>query len=182
MRSLRPLTLQEKKDLETSLLRTRDVAEWKRLFVILNYDEGQSVDELSKLTRLSNWTVEQYLKEYSANNKTKNDPRGGSSSKLTEGEAKELEQHLSTTTYLKVKSIVAYVSKTFGKKYSRTGMTDWLTKHGFTFKKPEKVPGKLDPAKQEQFIEEYKKLKVLTEMSFRNLKHLICFLKPQLVL
>lgn len=159
MRFLRPLTDQEKTGLETSLSRTRDISEWKRLFVILNYDEGQSVEELSKLTRLSKWTVEQYLKEYSADNKTKNDPRGGSSSKLTESEAKELEQHLFNTTYLKVKSIVAYVSKTFGKKYSRTGMTEWLTKHGFTFKKPEKIPGKLDPAKQEQFIEEYKRLK-----------------------
>lgn len=111
------------------------------------------------MTRLSKWTVEEYLKEYSSHNKTKNDPRGGSSSKLTESETKELEQHLSTTTYLKVKSIVAYVRKTFGKQYSRTGMTEWLIRHGFTFKKPEKVPGKCDPAKQEQFIEEYKRLK-----------------------
>ena len=38
-------------------------------------------------------------------------------------------------------------------------MTDWLVKHGFTFKKPEKVPGKIDPTKQEQFIEEYQRLK-----------------------
>lgn len=159
MRSLRPLIDQEKTDLETSLLKTKDLAEWKRLFVILNYDEGQSIEELSRLTRLSPWTVEQYLKAYSSKQKTKNDPRGGSSSKLTEGEAKDLEKHLCNTTYLKVKSIVAYVNQTFGKKYSRSGMAEWLIKHGFTFKKPEKVPGKLDPAKQEHFIEEYKRLK-----------------------
>lgn len=159
MRSLRPLTEQERHSLETALKRAKNSAEWKRLFVILSYDEGQSTEELARLTRLSKWTVEEYLKEYSSQNKTKNDPRGGSSSKLTESEAKELEQHLSETTYLKVKSIVAYVSKTFGKKYSRTGMTEWLTKHDFAFKKPEKVPGKLDPVKQEQFIEEYKRLK-----------------------
>jgi transposase len=159
MRSLRPLLPQEKKDLEASLLRTKDLAEWKRLFVILNYDEGQSIDELAQLTRLNRWTIEQYLKEYSSQNKTKNDPRGGSSSKLTESETKELEQHLSETTYLKVKSIVAYVRKKFGKSYSRSGMTEWLVKHGFTYKKPEKVPGKLDPSKQAVFIEEYEKLK-----------------------
>lgn len=159
MRSLRPLNEQERRDLEAALKRAKDSSEWKRLFVILSYDEGQSVEELARLTRLSHWTVEEYLKEYSSRNKTKNDPKGGSSSKLTESEAKELEQHLSSTTYLKVKSIIAYVRKTFGKQYSRTGMTDWLKKHGFTFKKPEKVPGKLDPAKQEKFIEEYKRLK-----------------------
>jgi len=159
MRSLRPLTTEEKVGLEASLKRTKDLAEWRRLFVILSHDEGQSVEELVKLTRLSRWTIEEYLKEYSSQNKTKNDPRGGGSSKLSESEAAELEQHLSNTTYLKVKRIITYVSKTFGKQYSRSGMTDWLVKHGFTFKKPEKIPGKIDPTRQEQFIEEYQKLK-----------------------
>jgi transposase len=159
MRSLRPLTIEERAELETDLKKTKDLAEWRRLFVILSYDEGQSIEELAKLTRLSRWTIEEYLKKYSSENKTKNDPRGGSSSKLTEIEAAELEKHLSNRTYLKVKSIIDYVSKKYGKKYSRTGMTSWLIKHGFTFKKPEKVPGKIDPTKQEQFIAEYQKLK-----------------------
>jgi len=159
MRSLRLLTEQERLNLEDQLKRAKNSAEWKRLFVILSYDEGQSIQELARLTRLSQWTIEEYLKEYSSRNKTKNDPRGGSSSKLTEVEAAELEQHLSKTTYLKVKCIVAYVHKTFGKQYSRTGMTDWLIKHGFAFKHPEKVPGKLDPIRQASFIEEYEKLK-----------------------
>lgn len=159
MRTLRSLTQEERTELERKMKKTGDAGDWKRIFVILSYDDGLSIEELAKLTRLSPWTVEEYLKKYSSKNKTENDPRGGSSSKLTESEAQELEQHLSSTTYLKVKSIVAYVSKTFGKQYSRTGMTEWLVKHGFTFKKPEKVPGKLDPAKQERFIEEYGKLK-----------------------
>ncbi len=159
MRTLRPLSKEERLDLERNLKRTGDAGDWKRIFVILSYDDGLSIEELAKFTRLSPWTVEEYLKRYSSQNKTKNDPRGGSSSKLTEPETSELEQHLSTTTYLKVKNIVAYVKERFGKQYSRTGMTEWLVKHGFTFKRPEKVPGKLDPEKQATFIEEYKKLK-----------------------
>src|SRR5580700_6951464 len=159
MRSLRSLTADERNSLESDLKKTKDAVEWKRLFVILGYDEGQSIDELAFLTRLSKWTVEEYLKQYSSRNKTKNDPRGGSSSKLTETEANELELHLSKTTYLKVINIVGYVKRTFGKQYSRTGMTAWLKDHGFTFKKPERVPGKLDPIRQAQFIEEYYSLK-----------------------
>lgn len=159
MRSLRTLPEHEKKDLEAILKRTKDVSEWRRIFVILAYDEGQSVEELARLTRLSQWTIEEYLKQYSSQNKTKNDPGGGSASKLTHEETRALEEHLFKTTYLKVQRIVAYVNKTFGKQYSRSGMTKWLIEHGFTFKKPEKVPGKLDPAKQQQFIEEYKRLK-----------------------
>ena len=159
MRSLRPLTADERASLEADLRKTKDLSEWRRLFVILSYDEGQSIDEIAFLTRLSKWTIEEYLKQYSSHNKTKNDPRGGGSSKLTETESKDLEQHLSKTTYLKVKNIVGYVKRTFGKQYSRAGMTAWLKGHGFTFKKPEKIPGKLDPNRQAQFIEEYYRLK-----------------------
>ncbi|MEM7174961.1 MAG: helix-turn-helix domain-containing protein [Chlamydiota bacterium] len=108
---LRPLTKEERSDLEKSLKQTKDIADWKRMFVILSYDDGLSIDELAKLTRLSRWTVEDYLKKYSSQNKTKNDPRGGSSSKLTEAEAKDLEEHLSKTTYLKVKDIVSYAGE-----------------------------------------------------------------------
>lgn len=159
MRTLRPLTEEERSDLEKSLKQTKDAAEWKRVFVILSYDDGLSIDELAKLTRLSRWTIEDYLKKYSSQSKTKNDPRGGSSSKLTETEAKDLEEHLSKITYLKVKDIVSFVREKYNKHYSRTGMTGWLIKHGFTFKRPEKVPGKLDPEKQAAFKEYYKEIK-----------------------
>jgi len=156
---MRSLTEEERRSLESDLKKTKVLAEWKRLFVILSYDEGQSVEELARLTRLSKWTIEDYLKRYSSHNKTKNDPKGGCSSKLDQQESQVLEKHLSETTYLKVKDIVAYVKGRFGKEYSRSGMTAWLKAHGFTFKQPEKVPGKLDPAKQQQFIQEYEKLK-----------------------
>lgn len=159
MRSLRQLSDKERSTLENELKNAKDAANWKRVFVILNYDDGLSIEELAKSTRLSRWTVEEYLKEYSSKSKTDNDPRGGSSSKLTEIETRKLEQHLSETTYLKVKDIITYVKVNFGKSYSRTGMTHWLQKHGFTFKRPEKVPGKVDPIRQQKFIEEYEKLK-----------------------
>jgi transposase len=159
MRTLRPLHNEERRDLESHLKWAKSLDEWKRLFVILRFDEGQSIEELARQTCLSKWTVELYLKEYSSQNKTKNGPRGGSSSKLNETETEKLEQHLSNTTYLKVKNILAYVKKTFGKQYSRTGMTAWLQDHGFTFKKPERIPGKLDPKRQAEFIEGYYRLK-----------------------
>ncbi len=52
MRSLRPLTLKERSMLEQELKRTIDAGDWKRIFVILGYDDGLSIEELSKLTRL----------------------------------------------------------------------------------------------------------------------------------
>jgi transposase len=145
--------------LEAELKKTKESSEWKRLFVLLSFDEGLSVDEIARYTRLSPWTIDNYLKEYNAHQKTKNDPRGGSSSKLSEEEAKELERHLQEVTYLKVKDILKYVKKKFEKEYSRSGMTIWLKEHGFTFKKPEKIPGKVNPEEQAGFVERYKALK-----------------------
>ena len=103
MRSLRILSEPEKKDLEAALKLAKDASEWKRIFVILSYNEGQSVEELARLTRLSRWTIEEYLKQYNSHNKTKNDPGGGSASKLTHEKTRTLEEDLSQTTYLKRK-------------------------------------------------------------------------------
>lgn len=153
------LEVSEKENLEARLKRTKDLSEWKRIFAILGYDDGLSIEELAQTLRLSIFTIEDYLKEYNAKDKTKNDPRGGSSSKLTTDESQKLEQHLSEQTYLKVKDIVVYTRTQFGKKYSRSGMTAWLIEHGFAYKKPQKVPGKVNPEAQQEFIEEYQKLK-----------------------
>ncbi len=59
---MRSLTNQERLELETLLRLSKEASDWRRLFVILSYDEGQSVDELARQTRLSPWTIEQYLK------------------------------------------------------------------------------------------------------------------------
>lgn len=75
------LSTTERTDLEVKLKKTKDLSEWKRIFVVLGYDEGQSVEEIAETLRISPFTVEDYLKEYKSNNKTKNDPRGGSDSK-----------------------------------------------------------------------------------------------------
>src|SRR5579871_3833465 len=159
MRTLRPLADEEKSHLDTLLRKTKESSEWKRLFVILSYDEGQTIEELARLTRLSQWTIEEYLKSYSSQNKTKNDPRGGSEPKLTTEESGKLEKHLREVTYLKVRPIIEYVQREFGKSYSRTGMTYWLKHHGFTYKQPQPVPGKANPQAQSRFVEEYTKLK-----------------------
>ncbi len=156
---MRCLTTTERIELETFLRLSKEASEWRRLFVILSYDEGQSIEELSRQTRLSTWTIEQYLKDYNSRNKTKNDPCGGSDPKLTREQSAQLEYHLTTTTYLKVKSIIAYVQKTFQITYSRSGMNTWLKNHGFTFKRPQKIPGKADPIKQEEFVKRYLELK-----------------------
>jgi transposase len=56
------------------LKKTKDLSEWKRIFSIVGYDNGQSIEELAETLRVSHYTVETYLREYSFRDKTKNDP------------------------------------------------------------------------------------------------------------
>ena len=149
---MKELLDEERASLEAQLKKTKDLNEWKRLFTIVSYQDGQSIEELAEILRLSPFTIEEYLKQYTKSNKTKNDPRGGRDSKLSEGESKELEDHLCKNTYLKVKHIVAYVEKRFSKKYTRSGMNAWLLEHGFVYKQPQKIPGKSNPEEQVKFI------------------------------
>lgn len=153
------LTVEQKRTFEIGLRKTRDVAERNRLCVILGHDEGLTIEELSRALRLSHSTICNYLKDYDSEQKTKNDPKGGSTPKLTQNQSQSLLRHLSETTYLRVKSICAFVRKTFDVVYSRSGMTFWLQINGFVFKRPKKVPGKLDPQQQEAFIRKYEELK-----------------------
>jgi transposase len=156
---MKKLTSDQKRNLETILRKAKDVTERNRLCVILGHDEGHSIEELAEILRLSHSTVCNYLKDYDSDEKTKNDPQGGSNTKLTQEQSRSLLDHLIENTYLKVKSICAYVKKTYNITYSRSGMTTWLREHGFVFKCPKKVPGKLDPQLQEAFVKEYEQLK-----------------------
>ncbi|CCB85135.1 putative uncharacterized protein [Parachlamydia acanthamoebae UV-7] len=74
-------------------------------------------------------------------------------------EAKELYNYLQTTTYIHAKEICKYVKAKYGIDYTVSGMTFWLKAQGFIYKEPIKVPGKLDPGKQENFIQAYECLK-----------------------
>lgn len=156
---MKKLSTDERIELEKQLKIAKDCFERNRVCVILGYDEGISKVMLSHTLRISGHTVDNYLREYNSQNKTSSTPRGGKDSKLSEGQQKELVKHLEDNTYLKVNAICAYVNEKFGIQYTRTGMRDWLIREGFTYKCPEKVPGKLDPEKQRLFVEQYRALK-----------------------
>jgi transposase len=153
------LTVDQKNILESKLRKAREASERNRLCVILGHDEGLTIDELSQALRISRATVCNYLKDFFSEQKTKNNFRGGAEPKLTDIQSGELLRHLTETTYLKVKHICAYVKQKYNESYSRSGMTKWLQAHGFVFKRPKKVPGKLDPQRQEAFTKEYEALK-----------------------
>lgn len=149
----------QKLELERRARQTKDKHEHTRLCVILARSEGMSIESIAQAHRISVQSVYRYLAEYETEEKTKHDQRGGSESKLNKLQTQELIEHLQEITYLHAKQISSYVQDKYGVTYSVAGMTFWLKTQGFVYKEPIKVPGKLDPEKQEEFIKVYEALK-----------------------
>ena len=70
---------------------------------------------------------------------------------LSKKELAKLEKELRANIYLCTKEIIAYVKANFKIKYSISGMTNLLHRIGFSYKKPDVVPGKADAKKQKEF-------------------------------
>ena len=133
--------------------RTRD-----RIKAVLAYDDGYSYAEIARILLLDDETIRRHIDGYLYHQKL-NTENGGSSSKLTEEESQKLLAHLDKEIYIHVKDICAHVKQTFEKTYSVSGMTKWLLRNKFFYKKPHGVPAKANQEKQEVFMKAYNALK-----------------------
>ncbi len=159
-------------ELEILVRKTKNMDERVRLCAVLAYDEGHDVSDIANILKISESSAYNYINDYLQKNKIAHDPKGGTYCKLTAREEIELIKHVSTVTYLTANSIRNHVLKTYGIKYTVTGMTKWLERNDFVYKKPKSIPSKLDEQKQEDFIEYYNKLKANTD----NINSVIMFM------
>lgn len=150
------LSQEEKKELEARHRVERDRRIADRMKAALLSSEGWSLELIAKALRIHQETVRQHLQDYVAGKiKPEN---GGSQSKLSREQTKELMEHLEEKTYTKVQEICDYVEQHFGVSYSVAGMNDWLHMHGFVYKQPKGMPAKADAAAQKEFVAKYEKL------------------------
>jgi len=76
------------------------------------------------------------------------------SGKLSEEAEQALAAHLDEHLYEDAKAICAYVDKTFGVRFTISGMRDLLHRIDFEYKQTRAVPGKADEEQQLEFLEE----------------------------
>jgi transposase len=149
-----PLSEKKKQELELLHRYEGDRRVCDRIKAVLLKSEGWTNRTIAQALRIHEETVRQHLTDWITDEKLKPE-NGGSSSKLTDIQSRDLDVHLAETTYTKVIDICAYVEVTFGVRYTISGMTKWLKQHDFSYKHPKSVPAKADLAKQEEFIEKY---------------------------
>jgi transposase len=144
------LRLQHKKE--------RDKRVCDRIKAVLLSDEGWSTQQIAHVLLLSDEAIRQHILDYQTAHKLKPE-NGGSIERLSDQQSKLLEAHLQEHTYLYIKDIITYVKSIYGVDYTVSGMTHWLKRHSFSYKKPALVPGKANEEQQKQWITEYEKLK-----------------------
>jgi transposase len=152
------MTSKEKDKLIQRHRKERDKRICDRIKAVLAYDDGYSYSEIARILLLDDETIRRHIDDYIKEKKLSTS-NGGSDSKLSDRETRELTKHLQEITYLYVKDICQYIWLTYSKKYSVSGMTKWLNAHDFFYKKPHAVPAKADKEKQKAFIKYYNRLK-----------------------
>jgi transposase len=132
-----------------------------RIKAIILLGTGWTIREVAEVLLLDDETIRNYLKRYKTGelNALLNDNYKGYSGKLCGLEIFQLDEHLNENTYLSTKEVVSYVAKRFQVDFSVSGMTGWLHRWGYVYKKPKLVPGKADAKAQEEFISSYRELK-----------------------
>lgn len=136
----------------------RDRKMGDRMKVVLLADQGESFTEIAKFLFIDEQTARRHLKDYFDNDKT-GGSSGGSDGKLTQEQVTRLRAILATCDVPTAKTAVQKVKGLFGIQFSISGMTDWLKRNRFSFKKSEPAPAKADPLAQAEFIDEYRALK-----------------------
>lgn len=140
-------------------LRDRKKADRVKAIVLLG--SGWTVAMVAQALLVDEKTVRLWLEKYrrGGENELLTFCYSGKSPSLNEKQQQELAAHLDENTYLDSKAVAHHIKQTYGVTYSRTGVKELLHRLGFVYKKPKHVPGKLDPAKQEAFLEKYEKLR-----------------------
>jgi transposase len=132
-----------------------------KIKAILLLDKGMTYPQIAEILMLDEGTIRRYEKEYKEDgvDGLLESRYHGSIGFLSITEEAELTTHLKTHTYQTVKEVVVYVAKTYNKTYSIEGMTHFLHRLHFVYKKTKVIPGKLNREKQEEFKKDYLELK-----------------------
>jgi len=140
-------------------LKDRRLADRVKAIVLLG--SGWSVAEVAEALLVDEATIRLWVEKYQRGGKEEllTLLYCGKAPSLNAEQQKELAEHLDKNTYIDSNEIRHDIEKTYGVKYSPTGVKELLHRLGFVYKKPKHRPGKLDPAKQAEFLAEYEKLR-----------------------
>ena len=155
------LTNKQRKELECAHREESSSRYADRIKTILLLDSGWEVQKIAEALLIDTNTVRRYKKlyEYGGVEKLCSDNYLGRQSSLSVEEEDLIREELRRKIYLCTTEVIAYVKESFDIEYSQSGMTSLLHRLGFSYKKPNLVPGKANEEDQILFLEELERLK-----------------------
>jgi transposase len=132
----------------------------RRANAIVLLDQGWSCERVAEALLLDDDTVRDWCRAYERGGVEglKSFGHEGSSSRLTEEQEFALGDWVDAHCPRSIRKVGAWVKRTFGWTYSRSGLIALLHRLGFDYRKPEAMPRGLDDAKQQAFIDHYENL------------------------
>src|SRR3989338_9092962 len=140
-----------------------------RIKAVLSLNQGFEYSQVARILLLDEITLRRYVKSFKEKglDGLLELHYSGGKPRLSQVEELELKNHLVADEhiYLTAKEVAGFVKHHYHIKYSVIGMTKLLHRLGFVYKKPKLVPAKADVVKQQEFLDEYFKLKTEIEAS-----------------
>ena len=139
----------------------RDKRQADRVKAVIALAKGWSATQIEEILLFDEKTSRHYFDRYQQGgiDALLDGNYSGAESKLDEHQMNELDAYLDEHLLPDAKSVIAHIVKTYGVRYSVSGVTDLLHRLEFSYKKPTHVPGKQDPERQQAFLEDYDRLK-----------------------
>ena len=132
----------------------------RRANAVVLLDRGWSCERVAAALLLDDDTVRDWHRAYERGGVEglKSFGHEGGSSRLTDEQAIALGDWVDAHCPRSIRKIGAWLKRSFGLSYSRSGLIALLHRLGFDYRKPEAMPRGLDDAKQQAFIDEYENL------------------------
>ena len=132
----------------------------RRANAIVLLDQGWSCERVAAALLLDDDTVRDWHRSFERGGvaELKSFGHEGGSSRLSNEQESALSDWVDTHCPRSIREIGAFLKRTFGQSYSRSGLIALLHRLGFDHRKPEAMPRGLDDARQQAFIDQYENL------------------------
>ena len=132
----------------------------RRANAIVLLDRGWGCERVAAALLLDDDTVRNWHSAYQRGGveELKSFGHEGSSSHLSSDQEAALSEWVDAHCPHSIRKVGAWLRRSFGLSYSRSGLIALLHRLGFDYRKPERMPRGLDDAKQQAFIDEYENL------------------------
>lgn len=131
-----------------------------KINAVILLGSGWTVEKVKTALLLDDETIRSYVEKYRAGGVKDLIATHymGRESILNDTQEELLCEELNENIHLSTHSVIEYVNREFGVRYSLSGMRDLLHRLGYEYKKPKLVPGNPDINAQEEFLSYYEKL------------------------